>query len=459
MFSQDEDLLRRRRWAAFANVLNKAVAYWDPRFYSGSGDLLDLSGRGHDAQLGSVGGADSNDPLFLSYTDAPYIYLPGIDGANATIPDAPSLSVIGDIDLQWYGALDDWSPAAANGLVEKDDIGSNRDYGLYIVGTSLRFLKSANGTSVVVANATVSTGFTDGTLHWVRVTYKASTGDVKFFDGGTAATPSWSKMGETVPLAATAIHDGSSVVAIGSFSNGLNPALGYACRAIIKDGIDGTTVLDLPFNDITKYNAIRTELTGVSDQAHTATINRPASGRKTVIVERSTFLLGTDDFFEIADSPDLDFAADESLTLAVVVRLYGTTADQVLIAKKQDLVATAGFSLDRGTANAPPFMIADGVAAPEDIGPAITQGLFFVVAGVRNVGDDDVEAFTRGVGSGSPTTDTTTLTLANALPLRIGASSHAVPASFGDFEFIGAAIFREALSDGDVLRLNQAFRV
>lgn len=69
-----------------SRVLSGAVAYWDARMYSGSGDLLDLTGNGHHAQFGSGAGADANDPLYLTTaSEAWYVYFPGTSGNSATI--------------------------------------------------------------------------------------------------------------------------------------------------------------------------------------------------------------------------------------------------------------------------------------------------------------------------------------------------------------------------------------
>ena len=67
------------------SVLDRAVAYWAAKDYSGSGDLLDGSGNGHHAQLGSTPGADTNDPLKLPYTGTQYAYFPGSAGNEVSV--------------------------------------------------------------------------------------------------------------------------------------------------------------------------------------------------------------------------------------------------------------------------------------------------------------------------------------------------------------------------------------
>ena len=77
-------------------VLDRAVAYWKAFDYEGSGDLLDGSGNSHDAQLGSTGGADSNDPLWLDFsTDGvQYLYTPGVAGNTISAPHIAAIRAV-----------------------------------------------------------------------------------------------------------------------------------------------------------------------------------------------------------------------------------------------------------------------------------------------------------------------------------------------------------------------------
>jgi hypothetical protein len=224
----------------------------------------------------------------------------------------------------------------------------------------------------------------------------------------------------------------------------------YAAQ--IYDGIEGTKVLDIDFTADASYNATHTTLTAVTGQG--VTINRSATGLKgTVVTENVAVFDGVDDYIEIDDHARLNFALAESLTVASAVRVFGTNADLAFIAKKADLTTALGYSLGRGTANAPEFTIGDGTNATNDVGPALTQGARSVVLGVRRVASDDIEAYSAGVGSGSPTTDASTGTLSNTGALRIGRLSGAGTA-YGIHQFYTAALFRRALSAAQILRLN-----
>src|SRR5205807_1447707 len=120
---------------ALPSVLSGAEAYWKASQYSGSGALLDLSGHGHDAQLGSSAGADTNDPLFLAYAGTKYVYLPGSAGNYLSTPDAAPLHVAGDLDIRAKVALDDWTPANDQWIVGKlDQAATHIAYALRVDG-------------------------------------------------------------------------------------------------------------------------------------------------------------------------------------------------------------------------------------------------------------------------------------------------------------------------------------
>lgn len=461
-------MLRR---SGAGNVLDDAVAYAFAKNYSGSGAWLDESGNGRDAQLGSTSGADSNDPLFLNTESGlPYLYLPGISGNYASAPDAAALDITGDLDLRAALAAEDWTPAATTSLVSKFVAGGNqRSYHLRLnTGGAISFQWSTDGTSaaLVTATSTATLVVSDGALLLVRVTidvdngasgntvtfyFKASTWATAFAD--LRAHTGWTQLGDpTVGGSTTSIFASTASLEIGSNGNGASGSLaGKVAAAAVYSGIAGTEAFAHNFTDLAAYNSTRTTATAATGQ--TVTINRSATGRKSTVVDRALFLLGTDDYFEVADHADLDFAASDSFTVAVLLRFYGTAANLAIIAKKTALAAEVGWALDMGTGGvAPEFTIADGTNESVDVAPTITAGVVTMVAGRRNVAADQIEGFRDGTGSGSPTTDATTATLANSEVLRIGRLSGAGAAQFGGV-IIAWALFRRALTDAEMTTL------
>jgi hypothetical protein len=327
-------------------------------FTATTGQTVTVNGVGTVANYGTAGSllpttvgsslaADSNDPKFLDHTGTNYVYLPGSITNYLEVPDAAALDITGDIDLRWYGALDDWTPATQNELLAKQTL-SNRSYKIAINSTGfVTFQWSADGSTVTTATSTIATGVTDGTAKWVRATLDVDNGasgnDVKFFlsDNGT----SWTQLGSTVTNAGvTSIYVGTAPVRIGAIPDiGTTPLTGKVYRAQILNGIGGTTVLDVDTSVITTGAA--TSFTAVTGQ--TVTINRSTSGRKTVAVTQPTWLFGTDDYMEVNNRYMAhSTAAENYVYLSGASGNYMTVSDTPPLSVTGDIDLRAKFALD-----------------------------------------------------------------------------------------------------------------
>jgi hypothetical protein len=244
-----------------------------------------------------------------------------------------------------------------------------------------------------------------------------------------------------------ALHSGTYEVQVGIRAAAVLPASGKFYRAQILNGIDGPPVLDVDCSQIGSGSA--TSFTALTGQ--TVTINRSTSGRKAVAVTHPVWLFGTDDYMEVSDNDLIDFGASDSFTVLWIGRAWDTYAtSQTLIAKRAaHNAANAGYSLASGiTASEILYRLGDGSAQSLPVSAARTSGLFAVAAGVRNVATDNATVYLNGT-VGTPATDNTTTTLANAEALRVGRLSGA-GTSYGDQEFIAAAIFRRALTSDEI---------
>jgi hypothetical protein len=133
----------------------------------------------------------------------------------------------------------------------------------------------------------VATGFTDGTTHWIRVTFDQDNGssqsEVNFYTAADSSTiPTvWTPLG-TAQTSADTGNGRASVQSVffasGYVSNlgdrGLN---GTLRRAIVNDGIGGTTVLDADFEAQTE-NAIAFTESSSNAATITVTTNRYSYG-------------------------------------------------------------------------------------------------------------------------------------------------------------------------------------
>ncbi len=455
------------------SVLARAELLLQAKNYSGSGDWLDESGNGHDAQFGSLLAPDTNDPLDLAstYTGVQHVHLPGIAGNYPSAPDSAALSITGDIDIQARVALPDWTPATEMAIVSKfTTTADQRSYMLVVRSGStglLRLYWSENGIALLTGTSSVAPTVSNGDYLWIRATLDVNggagdVGFVTFYTGGSGVSPTWVQLGDPVEAgsAPSSIFDGSTPVEVGSYDGGSAGLLqAEVTNARIYSDIAETTLeFDADFTDRTAATEPFATFTEGSPNAATVTLNRSATGRKLTVVDCALMLLGTNDYFDIADDAGLDFANDEDFTVMVAGRIYDVTPATVQAFVNKRAAAAAGWTLRKPTSTPAQFLIHDGAGTQNDTSKSLTDGQSFVVAGVRNTTDDDLEAFLDGTGSGTPTTDPTTASLANATPMSIG-SRNAGTDQFLDGEIHAVVLWREALTDADVLRAGLELQV
>jgi hypothetical protein len=216
--------------------------------------LVKTSATNYATEWASIGSAAR--PLLTggAYLDGSGLVLGGLASNYASTPDSAALSITGDIDIQVKVALDDWT--SANVLISKRTGGTSIDqpYEFAVLGSGLLRFIWANGTTNFIQDSTIAPTVSDGDSLWVRVTLDVDNGatgnDVTFFTStdGTA----WTQLGSVVTTAGTtSIIDDAASLAIGVRGASGSPTSGTVYRAIVKNGIDGTTVFDADFSDQT----------------------------------------------------------------------------------------------------------------------------------------------------------------------------------------------------------------
>lgn len=215
-----------------------------------------------------------------------FLNLPGEVGDFASTPDAAPLRIVGDIDLRARVAPDDWTPAAMMALVTREKSSTGQaSYNLLLTTTGLlKLVWSPDGTggSSIGCTSSAATGFTDGTIHWVRVTLDVDNGssnfDCKFWTSSDGS--SWSQLGTTQNgSATTSIHAGTEPLTVGiQVAN--DPFAGNVYRAMVLDGIDGTVVFDA---DFTAETPGTTSFTEDSSNAATVTVNQSGDPKAEIV--------------------------------------------------------------------------------------------------------------------------------------------------------------------------------
>lgn len=177
-------------------------------------------------------------------------FLPGSSGDFFSTPDSAVSSITSDIDIQIRAAAADWTTTETI-LSKWEETGFQKSYLFQISSTgALRLFLSEDGAVTLgPATSSVVTGFSDDSLHWIRVTWDEATGDVDFFtsddDTDDSTAVSWTALGTTQTLSPSGIFDSTADVEIGSHNSGTAVNFdGAVSRASILNGIGGTLVVD-----------------------------------------------------------------------------------------------------------------------------------------------------------------------------------------------------------------------
>ena len=197
------------------------------------------------------------------------VSLNGVAGTYVSTPDSVAASITGDIDLRWYGVLNDWTPTTAPAaLISKWDDAVRRSYSMvvYTDGT-IRGFTSADGSTITNngITSTASVGFSNGAVGGVRMTYATATGKFNFYTSTDGE--SWTLLGAAdVSGTASAIFNSTSIVELGGLLSSTAWFVdGSVRKAQIYNGIDGTLAVDF---DASRY-AGGTTLTGSTGETWT----------------------------------------------------------------------------------------------------------------------------------------------------------------------------------------------
>jgi hypothetical protein len=420
---------------------------------------LGTGGSDLNGQNGSTASADSNDARFLDWPGdnaGNYVYLPGVTGNFLSVPDEAALDINGDIDIRLRVALDDWTPSVVNRLVTKFSSAAGNYSYQFSIGTSglLRLSWSANGTAVISKDATAATGLADGSVKWVRATLDVDNGasgnDVKFFlsDDGIA----WTQLGATVTTAtATSIYSGNANLKVGAFQDaGVEPVVGKVYRAVVKNGIDGTTVLDIDTSVITSGSV--TSFTALTGQ--TVTIARSTSSRKSVAVVSPVWLMGTDDYFRVLDNALLDFGSSDDFTIVAAFRAWDTNGG-VRISKTGTLTTTPGYEarFRRGSGSLIAYA-SDGVSFNQESDTLTGEGQVKTVAMIVDRTAQTISIWNDGTFAASPASIAGYGSFANVDNLNVGRTL----STYSDVELVSATTYRRKLSETELDQIKSYYQ-
>jgi hypothetical protein len=283
---------------------------------------------------------DLSPALWIDPSDASTVTISGSSGAYigadglvcpgaanyAMTSDRAEVDITGDIEIIVKVTAADWTPAARNTIVGKGTSASaaTDSYILRLNSSGTLELLLSDGTNYRWAISTVATGLADGATKWIKATCDLSNGSNSVFefylsdDGAT-----WTQLGTTVTSTTIAsLGNSSAALVIGAYTvSGGFPFVGTVHRAIIKNGIGGTTVFDADFEAATPFVSAFTEsalgapVYVVSSTATSATANYSYIGPLGLVSPGAASNYGsTPDLAAHRGMTTLDIIAKASLT-------------------------------------------------------------------------------------------------------------------------------------------------
>lgn len=179
-----------------------------------------------------------------------YLELPGAAADYATTPDGAALDLTTGLEIITCFSMNDWTPAAAQTPVSKyNSDGGQRGMRFEIRSGGGHALDlSDTGTGNTTGNVGIPV-FVDGTVHWIKITWRASDGRMQHFtsnDSPGAIPTNWVQFGTNKTLAIASLFNNTAALMVGRQETAAGPAslIGRMYRMILKSSIDGTTVAD-----------------------------------------------------------------------------------------------------------------------------------------------------------------------------------------------------------------------
>lgn len=192
------------------------------------------------------------------------LQLPGTAGSTSTnyasTPDSVANSITSDIDIRAKASLTDWSVGSISGdtggqyfLAKMSNQSGDRAFAFANIEGKLQFRASSTGIAVIEAVSTVGHGFSAGTVHWIRTTWRNSDDRTQFFTSTDGST--WTQLGADVTLSLTGIANTVAAVTVGG-SDGTPAAFGQLVGNIyyaeLRNGIDGPIVQSFNATAVTR---------------------------------------------------------------------------------------------------------------------------------------------------------------------------------------------------------------
>lgn len=395
---------------------------------------------------------------WLEYTGTAYAYIAGTSGVTnyLQVPDAANLDITNDIDIRVRVALDDWTPATEQWLINKPGA-----YGLSVTTTGNLKLTWNNGSTTLSATSTVPTGVTNGDIKWVRATLDADNpaGYVVAFSISDLGSSFPTELGTSVVgVGTTSIAASANPLYIGSddAGAGADPITGKFYRLLVFNGISGVNVLDVDIDTNFPQRPATVVNTFTATTGQTVTISRDTTSifPPTGIITYSGYAQPTTTDIIPSARPLLDFTDVDSFTIMAVVRSHATQPTNARIISKEYLTANdPKYMMAWGNNGKPYVLITDGVDSSSTAlsgggRSSYSYGQVGVFAATVDRNTNTITEYFNG-SSVFSTSMAAVGSMFNRGTFRVGAASFA-DSNYADMEVMGVAIFRKSLSASEI---------
>lgn len=171
-----------------------------------------------------------------------YARFPGASGDYISTPDSATQDIANDFEIWARIAPDDWTPASSQTIVSKW-ASAQLSYLLQLNSNGkLQLSHSTDGTNAFNDECPAACGFTDGSIHWVRVQRGAGDNFSTFYTlvtetiepPGPTDTAAWVSLGSSAASAAGVIFNSTTEVELGAYNVGTqNRFIGNIFRCIM----------------------------------------------------------------------------------------------------------------------------------------------------------------------------------------------------------------------------------
>lgn len=238
----------------------------------------------------------ASQPLYLSLTvpasggNGNYVYQPGNNnGEYLSTPDSAALSITGDLDIRFLGALNDWASATVQVIASKWSAAAGQRSFLFTIAAGVMSLQwTTNGTTINTATATAPVSYTGSEDGSLRVSLDIDNGEgvyeVNFYQSSDRSQ-TWQIVGNTITGGSTtSIFDSTTQVEIGSYGSGtLNCLSGKIYNCNFRAGLSGSPVAS--FN-ADKGNAYSNTITANTGEVWTITYALSTGGYHIQLVDQ-----------------------------------------------------------------------------------------------------------------------------------------------------------------------------